>query len=224
MPSFRDIIHKSSLVVCRVELDFYEQAHSTDFVADIRGGLRFARSLAISSFPFEVEFATKIEEGSYKVTGTVIAALHLILSAIEHYGALRDGLERICDDARKYGKQAVRFVEVTVARKAKSPFSPAVHLGLPGVLKQIAHETAFLAEHVDDLSVSEMKMRLGLLKEKIDALEKAARTADEHDALGDFVSELCDELVRQSDHRIPPLPQFPTPLQWGRIDENLKRF
>src|SRR5437763_1576475 len=94
-------------VVAEALLDFYEAESTPDFLSGIeRAQSRYPRFLALVRFDFEVEVSHSIEAGSVRSRITVIAVLIALLHAIEHYGDLRDGIDRIFEDAKHFGNQA----------------------------------------------------------------------------------------------------------------------
>lgn len=118
-------------IIAEALLDFYEAESTPDFLRAIETAqARYPRFLALVRFDFEVEISHSVEAGSVRSKVTILALLTALIHAVEHYGDLRDGIDRIFEDAKHFGVQANEYMIFDAHPYTNSPFTFETRTGL----------------------------------------------------------------------------------------------
>jgi hypothetical protein len=197
-------------VVGEAILTFLEAEATSEFVASIeRVHERIPRLIALFRLDFEVDVRHAVESGSVKSKVAIYALLAAIIHAIEHYGELREGIDRIYEDVKRFCFQTNQIVLLDTHPFEGWPYSFGVKTGLVGSLKRFKDETEFLSTHADDISHKEMKERLSRLHHNVEEMLKIMVNDQDRQMLNAFLWGTASEVFKAHS------PDFPfRPLPW----------
>ena len=189
-----DYIKKSILAESYVHLYYadFDEESIQKYEAII---VEFSQSIIRGIYDKELVISLQydISSGSFKSKVLVIGTIIIIVG---HYGSFWAGVEKINEHSRDFAQMVNNKVIEETKYNDPSSYHREIRLGVPGVLKNIAHDIDSIRKRITEMSPNEVSRRLEEIRQRTVRLSDRLEVDE-----GNLIRSEIDKYIEQN---IPP--------------------